>query len=172
MRSQRGGWAGGVGEPADLPLSLSLSLFRARARAGRPRPTASESQYRRARDTADADLSSRFISFRRGLTVLSRDEELDLVSGPWRVRVHPDGSDVARAGGLRIAVGPLHLLQLCFSPRRVRARHPDHDQGQHQQRRGLYLDSPPLLHHLGRHFLGSCGARLFCRPTRPHGSSP
>ena len=26
MRSQRGGWAGGVGEPADLPLPLSLSL--------------------------------------------------------------------------------------------------------------------------------------------------
>ena len=80
--------------------------------------------------------------------------------------MHPDGSDVARAGGLRIAVVPLHLLQLCFSPRRVRARHPDHDQGQHQQRRGLYLDSPPLVHHLGRHFLGPFGARLFCRPTR------
>ena len=64
MRSQRGGWAGGVGEPADLPLPLSLSLFRARARAGRPRPTASESQYRRARDTADSDLSSRLVSFR------------------------------------------------------------------------------------------------------------
>ena len=80
--------------------------------------------------------------------------------------MHPDGSDVARAGGLRIAVTPLHLLQLCFSPRRVRARHPDHDQGQHQQRRGLYLHSPPLIHHLGRHFLGPFGARLFCRPTR------
>ena len=40
MRSQRGGWAGGVGEPADLPLSLSLylSFVRAHERKGLARP--------------------------------------------------------------------------------------------------------------------------------------
>ena len=160
---RRRGW--GACRPPSLSLSLSLSCARTSGKASPDRIGIAISvspRHRRRRSL----VSSRFISFRRGLTVLSRDEELDLVSGPGRVRVHPYGSDVARAGGRGIAVGPLHLLQLCFSPRRVRARHPDHDQGQHQQRRGLYLDSPPLLHHLGRHFLGSCGARLFCRPTR------